>query len=113
MDYNVVSFSGGRTSAFLVSCMLEKQRNEGWEVEFIFMDTGAEHPKTYEFIRNVVREWGIDLTCLRLKVNPELGKGNYHNIVGVEGIGNDLVPFSEMAKKYSLPFVGGLFVRLE
>ena len=71
---NVVSFSGGRTSAYLVHLM-EQRRRAGEDVRYVFMDTGAEHPGTYKFIREVVSNWGIDLICLRVDVNPELGKG--------------------------------------
>lgn len=72
---HVVSFSGGRTSAYLVHLM-EQRRKAGEDVRYVFMDTGAEHPGTYKFIREVVSNWGIDLICLRVDVNPELGKGN-------------------------------------
>ncbi|MBD2815963.1 phosphoadenosine phosphosulfate reductase family protein, partial [Xenorhabdus sp. Flor] len=60
---NVVSFSGGRTSAYLVYLM-EQRRKQGEDVRYVFMDTGAEHPKTYEFIRDLVQHWKIDLVCL-------------------------------------------------
>lgn len=40
----IISFSGGRTSAYL--CYLLKQM--GVDVDVIFMDTGAEHPSTYD-----------------------------------------------------------------
>ncbi|AUR93167.1 phosphoadenosine phosphosulfate reductase family protein [Vibrio phage 1.184.A._10N.286.49.A5] len=42
---NVVSFSGGRTSAYLVHLMEQKRKLEGWDVRYLFMDTGAEHPR--------------------------------------------------------------------
>jgi 3'-phosphoadenosine 5'-phosphosulfate sulfotransferase (PAPS reductase)/FAD synthetase len=45
----VVSFSGGRTSAYLCKIMIDKFGKDN--VDFIYMDTGAEHPKTYEFIK--------------------------------------------------------------
>lgn len=45
----VISFSGGRTSAFMTLEVLKIHP----DAEVIYMDTGAEHPKTYEFIRKV------------------------------------------------------------
>ncbi|MFN1150209.1 phage N-6-adenine-methyltransferase [Serratia liquefaciens] len=104
----VVSFSGGRTSAYLVHLM-EQRRAAGEDVRYIFTDTGAEHPKTYEFIRNVVTHWGIDLICLRLVVNPKLGEANSYRVVGVDGIGPDLEPFRAALSKYGTPYVGGRF----
>ena len=47
MKQVIVSFSGGRTSAYL--CSLIKKSHP--DAVFVFMDTGAEHPKTYRFIR--------------------------------------------------------------
>lgn len=102
---NVVSFSGGRTSAYLADLM--RQRDP--DTRFVFMDTGAEHPKTYDFVRDAVKHWGIDLVCLRVVVNPELGKGNSYRIVTLDEIGPDLAPWLDMVRKYGTPYVGGEF----
>lgn len=108
MTTHVVSFSGGRTSAYLVHLM-EQRRIAGDHVRYIFMDTGAEHPETYKFIRNVVSVWGIDLTCLRVSVNPELGKPNSYKIISIDDIGPDLQPWIDITKKYGTPYFGGAF----
>lgn len=102
----VVSFSGGRTSAYLCYLMKEKFRDE---VDFVYMDTGAEHPKTYEFIKNVNRAFDLNLTCLRTDFDTPLGKGNKYFVVGIDDIKADLKPFSEMMGKYGTPYVGGMF----
>lgn len=106
---NVVSFSGGRTSAYLVHLMELLRNHSGINVHYIFMDTGAEHPKTYQFIRDVVRYWDIDLTCLRVEVNPELGKANGYKIIPLEEIGPDLQPWKDICAKYGTPYFGGAF----
>lgn len=106
---NVVSFSGGRTSAHLVHLMEELRVKTGMSVEYLFMDTGAEHPKTYQFIRDVVKHWGIKLTCLRVKINPELGKANSYEVIPLESIGPDLTPWIDITKKYGTPYFGGAF----
>ena len=77
----VVSFSGGRTSAYLCYLMIEKFGREN--VEFVYMDTGAEHPKTYEFIRNVNNAFNLNLTCLRTVFNPTLGKANSYEVISI------------------------------
>lgn len=109
MTVHVVSFSGGRTSGRLVYMMEQRRVREGLDVRYIFTDTGAEHPKTYEFIRNVVKYWGIELICLRLEINPELGKGNGYKVVTVDEIGPDLQPFRDACSKYGTPYMGGRF----
>jgi len=104
----IVSFSGGRTSAYLVHLM-EQRRLAGEDVHYVYMDTGAEHPKTYEFIRHIVREWGIDLHCLRVIPNPEIGKASGYEELDVADIGPDLIPWKRMLNKYGHPYVGGAF----
>lgn len=59
----VVSFSGGRTSAYLCHLMIEKFGREN--VDIVFMDTGFEHPRTYDFIRKCAKLIGTQITCLR------------------------------------------------
>lgn len=100
----VVSFSGGRTSAYLCHLMKKKY---GDDVDFVFMDTGAEHPKTYEFIREVNSHFNLNLTCLRAVVHPELGKGNSYEVISIDDIKCDLNPWRDMLKKYGTPYCPG------
>lgn len=104
----VASFSGGRTSGRLVS-LLEEIRRAGNDVRYIFMDTGAEHPKTYDFIRNCVKHFEINLVCLRVVINPVHRQGNGYRVIKLEEIGPDLTPWRGMVAKYGLPYVGGAF----
>lgn len=102
----VVSFSGGRTSAYL--CGLIKERYPA--AKFIFMDTGAEHPATYEFIRKVNEHFALDLICLRAVFPPKLGKGVTWEQIDQTDIGYDLTTWRNMIKKYSTPYnPGGTF----
>lgn len=110
---HVVSFSGGRTSAYLVHLMEQRRIKEDLDVRYIYMDTGAEHPKTYEFIKNVVSHWSIDLTCLRVVVNPELGQGNSYEVIPISEIKHDLEPWKAIVKKYGLPYPAGAFCTRE
>ena len=97
---DAISFSGGRTSAYLVWLFKDNPN-----ARFIYCDTGAEHPKTYEFIKNVVKEFGIDLVCIRAKFNMTLGQGNSYEIVPIESIGYDLSVWSSMMEKYGTPYL--------
>lgn len=106
---NVSSFSGGRTSAFMVHLLERKAAKENLIIKHVFMDTGAEHPKTYEFIRNVAKNWNIDLVCLRLVIDPELGKANTYKVISVDDIGHDLQPWIDACSKYGTPYVHGAF----
>jgi len=100
---NIVSFSGGRTSAYLVYVIEGmRQRGEIDNVHYVFMDTGAEHPKTYEFIKNVVNHFKIDLVCIRAKINPKHGVGTTYQIV--DEIGCDMKPWKDFVNKYGTPY---------
>ena len=106
----VVSFSGGRTSAYLVYLMEMLRVKNNWDVKYIFMDTGAEHPKTYEFIRSVVKHFNIDLICLRLKINPVLGQANSYTQMPLNNCKMDYQPWRDMLSKYGTPYnPGGAF----
>lgn len=101
----VISFSGGRTSAYL--CYLAKQIFEN--PVFVFMDTGAEHPKTYDFVRKCNDYFDLNLICLRTVVNDTKNVGVGYKIISIDDIGCDLNPWSDMAGKYGLPYIGGAF----
>ena len=103
----VVSFSGGRTSAYLCKLMIDTYGKEN--VDFIYMDTGAEHLKTYNFIKNVNCEFGLNLICLRGDFTRPLGDGVGYNVVHIESLEPDLVPFKAMLSKYGVPYIGGMF----
>ncbi|MBE8598082.1 phosphoadenosine phosphosulfate reductase domain-containing protein [Xenorhabdus sp. BG5] len=108
---NVVSFSGGRTSAYLVYLM-EQRRQQGEDVRYVFMDTGAEHPATYKFVREVVKFWDIPLVVLQADINPQLGASNGYIVWEPSDIQTRmpvLTPFTDMVKKYGTPYIGGAF----
>lgn len=97
---HVVSFSGGRTSAYLVYLMEQKRINYGWDVSYVFMDTGGEHEATYKFVRDIIKHFGINLICLKAVVDPELGNGIRHKIVNPNDLKFDLSIFKRLVKKY-------------
>ena len=104
---HVVSFSGGRTSAYLVYLMEQKRKIETWDVDYVFMDTGAEHPGTYDFIERCAKEFGINLTCLKAVINPRLGVGPTYQVIDIADIGWDLSMFSAISKKHGAPYCPG------
>ena len=105
MKQIVVSFSGGRTSARF--CELTKKLFPN--AVYVFMDTGAEHPETYEFVKKVNAEFDLNLVCLRAKINEKLGEGVGYRIIGIDEICDDLQPWRDMSLKYGLPYHGGAF----
>lgn len=98
----IISFSGGRTSAYLVNLFKDDPN-----AHFIFCDTGAEHPNTYKFIKQCVKHFNIDLICLKSVVSQKKGVGVTYKVVSVDSIGWDLSMFSDISKKYGAPFNPG------
>ena len=103
----VVSFSGGRTSAYMVWLIESLRKGTDIKVEYVFQDTGAEHPKTYEFIHNVVKEFGIRLTCIKAKIDQTMGVGVNYEEISIESIGYNLQIWREMMSKYGAPSITG------
>lgn len=109
MKVNIVSFSGGRTSAFMVH-QIEQMRATGQikgQVEYIFLDTGAEHPGTYEFIRKVAGHFNIQITLLRPVISPDIGTGVTFKVIGWDDLKPDLQPWREMLAKHGAPYSPG------
>ena len=104
--YNVVSFSGGRTSAYMIH-KIQTMVSQGLikNVKYVFMDTGAEHKNSYSFIRKVVKHFNIDLVCLRSVMTTEVGVGATWRQISIDEICDDYGPWKDMMKCYSTPTV--------
>ena len=58
----VISFSGGRTSAFMLRHIVDAYGGRLPDsVSVIFANTGLERPETLEFVDVCGREWGVDI----------------------------------------------------
>jgi 3'-phosphoadenosine 5'-phosphosulfate sulfotransferase (PAPS reductase)/FAD synthetase len=53
----VVSFSGGRTSGYMLRRILDEGLRP--DVHVLFADTGKERPETYAFVRECSVRWGV------------------------------------------------------
>tara|TARA_R110000782_G_scaffold133588_1_gene225943 strand:+ start:42 stop:941 length:900 start_codon:yes stop_codon:yes gene_type:complete len=103
---HIVSFSGGRTSAYLCHAM---KKIHGDNVDFIFFNTGAEHPKTYEFIKKVNKEFDLNLTCLQVDINKNghhRKNKNSYSIVDINSMSCNLSAFSDVMGRYGRPSFG-------
>lgn len=90
-----VSFSGGRTSAFMLRMILDAHGGsipDGGVV--CFQNTGMEHPKTLDFIDRVAREWGVAVAWVEYRAEkPNLA------VVDYETASRDGEPFAALIKK--------------
>ena len=101
----MVSFSGGRTSAYMAMWLLLNMSDK-YRLVFVFMNTGQEHPKTLEFVNECDKRWGLNLVWLEADVRPEKDVGTDYRIVDFQTAhqGPDL--FMAMCRKYSIPNAG-------
>jgi 3'-phosphoadenosine 5'-phosphosulfate sulfotransferase (PAPS reductase)/FAD synthetase len=79
IEPTVISFSGGRTSAYMLWRVL--QENGGKlpaDAKVVFCNTGLEHEATLSFVGNCEREWNIEIIWLEYSSNDErLVRVNY------------------------------------
>lgn len=56
----VVSFSGGRTSAYMLSQVMDSNTDLD-DLIITFANTGKEHPATLEFVRECAERWAVPI----------------------------------------------------
>jgi len=67
----VASFSGGRSSAMMITQM------DLSDVAVIFCNTGKEMPETLDFVRDCEAQWGVPITWLEYRSKREYEVVNY------------------------------------
>jgi len=98
----LVSFSGGRTSAYMCKFLVE-ECSHLYHFTFVYANTGLEHEKTLKFVHNVDRFLNLNLVWLEADISLKDGVGTKYKIVDYETAcrGNSL--FVQLAKAYGLP----------
>lgn len=98
----LVSFSGGRTSAYMCWWLLNN-KSEDYNFVFVFANTGQEHEKTLDFVNECDKRFGLNLVWLEAFVEKEKGEGTKHKIVTYETAARKGEPFRDVIMKYGLP----------
>lgn len=76
----ILSLSGGETSGMLAYNLF----TSGFDVTYLFANTGLENNETLDFIHNMEKEWGISVVWLEAVVNPKHGQGITHRVTSYE-----------------------------
>lgn len=97
-----VSFSGGRTSAYMCWWLLKNKCKE-YNLIFVFANTGQEHEKTLEFVDKVDKWLGLNLVWVEAVVDPRRGKGVRHKVVSYETASRYGEPFEAYIAKEGIP----------
>lgn len=92
-DNQVISFSGGRTSAFMTLEMLKDERYKNAVV--IFANTGKENEATLEFVKNVDELIGNRIIWLEYNPDPAI----WFDIVNFKTASRNGEPFEALIRK--------------
>lgn len=98
----LVSFSGGRTSAFM-SYLIKESWSQRYDLRFVFANTSFEHHDTLRFVDAVDREFGLNLTWLEAVANHTERKASGHRVVSVGTAARNGEVFRDSVAKYGLP----------
>lgn len=100
----LISFSGGRTSAYMTYWMLnEWVERDKYDMVVVFANTGKEREETLEFIRLCDLHFGFNTVWIEVTINPVFGKGCDFKIVDFEKCSRNGEPFEEVIAKHGIP----------
>lgn len=97
----LVSFSGGRTSAFMAGWCKE-HLSDKYDILNVFANTGAENLDTLRFANAVDKHFGLDLVWVEAVVHPGR-KSCTHKVVTYQTASTKGEPFEAVCAKYGLP----------
>lgn len=98
----VISFSGGRTSAYMCWWLLNNMQHK-YEMVVVFANTGKEREETLQFVNKCDIEFGFNTVWVEAKVNKEKGVGTSFSIVDFETADRNGRIFEEHIAKYGMP----------
>lgn len=99
----LISFSGGRTSAFMAKLLIEHQALSDRQKVVCFANTGKEFEATLDFVNECDVRWNLNVVWLEAVVNPEKGKGTTFKVVNYETAARNGEPFEAVIAKYGIP----------
>lgn len=109
-DGNVqISFSGGRTSAFMLHHIMEANGGLSDRAEVTFSNTGREFPETLDFVAEVGQRWQVQITWVEYRPTAP-----FFEVVGRQGASMNGEPFDALIdRKQYLPNVTQRFCTQE
>ena len=99
----LISFSGGRTSAFMAKFISLHDSYSKRDKHYVFANTGKEREETLVFIQKCAESFGVNVVWVEAVVSPEKGSGTRHKIVDFKTASRNGEPFEDVIKKYGLP----------
>jgi len=100
----LISFSGGRTSAYMTKFILDNW-SEMFNIIVVFANTGREFEQTLQFVNECDKRWNFNTVWIEAETNPIYKKGVSAKVVNFETASRNGEPFEAMIAKYGLPNV--------
>ena len=98
----IVSFSFGRTSAFLLRRLLDTYPDR--RIHVVFANTGKERPETLAFGQECCERWGVNIVLLQAVVHPEKGIATGYEIIpDFASLDREGKVFEDVIAKYGIP----------
>lgn len=98
----LISFSGGRTSAYMTWWLLNNMKNK-YEMIVVFANTGREREETLEFVNKCDIEFGFNTIWVEAYVHNTLKKGTTHKVTNFIDAERNGEPFEDVIFKYGIP----------
>lgn len=103
-DGNVqISFSGGRTSAYMLHQIVEANGPLPDRVQVVFANTGREMPETLDFVHECGERWGVKIVWIERDGNG--GPGRKFRTVSHNSAARDGEPFEDMILHGTRPYL--------
>jgi 3'-phosphoadenosine 5'-phosphosulfate sulfotransferase (PAPS reductase)/FAD synthetase len=94
IEPTVISFSGGRTSAYMLWRVLESNNGLPDEAIVCFANTGKEENATLQFVNNCEKNWGVKIHWIEYRAEKP-----YFERVTFETASRDGKPFESLIRK--------------
>lgn len=98
----LISFSGGRTSAYMTWWILNNIKDK-YNIVVVFANTGKEKEETLEFVDRCDKEFGFNVVWVEAFVHNENKKGTTHIVTNFKDAERNGEPFEDMIFKYGMP----------
>lgn len=100
----LISFSGGRTSAFMMYWLLNCwEDRHNWEIIIVFANTGKEAEETLQFVRDCAIYWNLNIVWVEYRAASIKGWKVNPKLVNFATASRNGEPFEEMIKHLGIP----------
>lgn len=100
----LISFSGGRTSAYMTWFMLNQWKDrDKYDMVVVFANTGKEREETLQFVHKCDIEFGFNTVWIEAFVHYQKGKGTTYVVVDFETADRIGETFEDVIYKYGMP----------